>query len=307
MCTQSKVRKEIRDLSNAELIQFKTIFKGLYKNNAFKSMVNKHAERYNQIHNTPIFLPFHRIFINDFERQFLSNVNFGLPYIDWTLDSNNVKNSVIFSDKYFGKNDANGNIVDSEFKGIIKRNVQITNGYTNNIKNAIINSFPLYSNMSFMVELGIHGLYHSKLNEVMDSVYSPMDPLFFLHHSFIDKIWLEWSNIRLPAKTLFDNTIYKTNINANAYLPGYLVTSKFALNVSNFCYKYQSKSTTQLPFNANLPELASTAFLTMHNFTTGDIYNLQDFNKNANSGGGSRLSYFLFDFVLVIIFMLYQL
>jgi hypothetical protein len=92
ICNNIKTRKEIRDLSNSELIQFKIIFRGLYKNNHFKALVNKHAGLYNGVHNTPVFLPFHRVFINDFEEQFMSNVTFGLPYIDWTLDSNHVKN-----------------------------------------------------------------------------------------------------------------------------------------------------------------------------------------------------------------------
>jgi hypothetical protein len=291
ICNQIKTRKEIRNLSNSELNQFTTLFRGLYNNDNFQKLVNKHADQYNLVHNTPIFLPFHRVFINNFEQQFMSNVSFGLPYLDWTLDSNNVKNSIVFSDKYFGKNDANGNIIDSKFRGVIKRNVDITNGYTDNIRNAIINSFPLYSNMSFMIELGIHGLYHSKLHEVMDSIYSPMDPIFFLHHSFIDKLWLEWSNIKLPNKVIFDNTMYHKNINANSYLPGYQLTSKFALNISNFCYTYQNDQNDQNDQNGqngqnnkgNLPELASMSFLIMHNFTKGDVYNLQDFNTNANN------------------------
>lgn len=302
ICNSIKLRREIRDLTNGELKQFKTIFRGLYDNSKFKSMVNLHAEKYNLIHNTPIFLPFHRVFINDFEQQFLSNTTFGLPFIDWTLDSNNVKNSIIFSDKYFGKNDANGNIVNSEFKGIIKRNPDIINGYTNNIKNTIVNSFVLYSNMSFMIELGIHALYHSKLHETMDSVYSPMDPLFFLHHSFIDKIWSEWTDIKLPNKTLFDNVAYHTNINVNSYLPGYTFNTRFALNASHFCYRYgQNENNSKgKSLNNNLPELALNKFLLMHNFTQHDIDNLQEFNQRASSSVYIKKSIFMSLFTLLL-------
>jgi hypothetical protein len=173
--------------------------------------------------------------------------------------------------------------------------------------------------MSFMIELGIHGLYHSKLHEVMDSIYSPMDPIFFLHHSFIDKIWLEWSNIKLPnqKKVVFDNTVYHTNVNANSYLPGYQFTSKFALNISNFCYKYQNDQNdqnkiTQGPISNFLPELASQTFLIMHNFTKGDIYNLQDFNKNANNNNNTfpnaalHLAPFTLSFTYLYLYILFN-
>lgn len=35
---------------------------------------------------------------------------------------------------------------------------------------------------------------------MMDTVSSPGDPVFFLHHAWLDKIWWQWQNKDLPAR-----------------------------------------------------------------------------------------------------------
>lgn len=33
-----------------------------------------------------------------------------------------------------------------------------------------------------------------------DPTYSPGDPLFYLHHSYLDKLWWEWQKLDYPAR-----------------------------------------------------------------------------------------------------------
>ncbi|GLA18147.1 hypothetical protein AnigIFM62618_005302 [Aspergillus niger] len=49
-----------------------------------------------------------------------------------------------------------------------------------------------------------HGAAHLGVNGVMyDAVASPGDPLFYLHHTYLDHLWWQWQKKDLPAR-LFD-------------------------------------------------------------------------------------------------------
>ena len=42
------------------------------------------------------------------------------------------------------------------------------------------------------LELGAHAAVHIAIGGTMNSSSSPADPIFFLHHANIDRIWAEW-------------------------------------------------------------------------------------------------------------------
>ena len=35
---------------------------------------------------------------------------------------------------------------------------------------------------------------------MIDSIASPGDPIFYLHHSFLDKVWWDWQALDLPSR-----------------------------------------------------------------------------------------------------------
>jgi hypothetical protein len=47
------------------------------------------------------------------------------------------------------------------------------------------------------LELGPHGSVHIAIGGDMNSASSPTDPLFFLHHANVDRIWYEWQEDHL--------------------------------------------------------------------------------------------------------------
>ncbi|KDN51950.1 hypothetical protein RSAG8_00501, partial [Rhizoctonia solani AG-8 WAC10335] len=60
---------------------------------------------------------------------------------------------------------------------------------------AIINDVNKRSNFTTFwpaLEEGPHDAVHGEINDNMASSFSPVDPLFFLHHNNVDRLWALW-------------------------------------------------------------------------------------------------------------------
>lgn len=158
------------------------------------------------------FLPWHRAYIYFFEqicRDVLSDPSFALPYWDWTaypripapfLDSN--------SPLFHAGRRANGNfelpteaVGVREMESILRSNSLITvfSGGTksdNQREDAT----------SGELEGTPHNSVHILTGGDMRTFMSPLDPLFWLHHCNIDRIWLSWSALngnQVPTDNLW--------------------------------------------------------------------------------------------------------
>lgn len=121
-CVTTRIRREIRDLTQTERTAFVTAFALLQTSGNFTDMVKKHANNYDQVHFTPYFLPFHRYFILELESRLaqLLGDDFTLPYWDWSIDSQKPRNSILFTRDYVGSvNPVSFAIDDSPLKGLI--------------------------------------------------------------------------------------------------------------------------------------------------------------------------------------------
>jgi hypothetical protein len=285
---QCRQRKEIRNLTSVELSYFNKNFVSLYNNTDFKNFVKLHSDLFPLIHNTPIFLPFHRLYLQEFEDRFMNN-SFGVPWIDWGIDAKNVSGSIVFTSDYFGSNDQDGKIINSVFSNtsiafpeneMLKRKVDIISGYTEQIRQNIINKTPGFSNFSKTLEIGIHGLYHSKLTFTMNTVYSPNEPLFFLHHGFIDKLWNEWQT-HMNDNLNFDSDLYSNkNFTLDSLIPYFNISIRDALNTP--CLNYTNTFINYTITNV-IPERPTTAFLQRNKFTIKEVLDNDIFNLMASS------------------------
>ena len=227
------VRKNLRSLTNTEKTEFINAVKALKANGRYNQYVLRHAQApMSNIHRSPAFLPWHRQFILDFERelqQVAGNPNLALPYWNWVEDAAlpDPRTAPIWADNFLGGNgDPNNNwavrsgpfrpgewtIIDGNGNaaGALRRQFGInaptlpSQADVNNVLSTIpydASPWNMTSNPSFRNRLegwygatgpGLHNRVHVWVGGSMIPMTSPNDPVFFLHHCFVDKIWADW-------------------------------------------------------------------------------------------------------------------
>jgi tyrosinase len=64
-----------------------------------------------------------------------------------------------------------------------------------------------FSTFQRKLELGAHGDVHVAVGGTMDSASSPADPVFWLHHANIDRLWAQWQTNHPRAKAPHPTTV----------------------------------------------------------------------------------------------------
>lgn len=121
-CT-STTRREWRELSRQDqdsYIQAVTCLKqrpsriqGIQSPSRYDDMVYAHSMVLTTAHGTPLFLPWHRMYIHIYEQvlQRECGMQISMPYWDWSLDAQDPASSALFSNDAFGGNgDPNNNM-----------------------------------------------------------------------------------------------------------------------------------------------------------------------------------------------------
>lgn len=173
-------------------------------------------------HGGPAFLPWHREFILQFENDLaVIDATVALPYWDWT-DSNPAANPLTAS--FLGGNGsgADHTVVDGPFAGDKwKLNIKEDPGDASflqrdfgadgtapalpnaGLQNAVLNvatydATPwrgVTNTFRWQCETALHNLTQRFIGGTMDSMTSPNDPVFFLHHANIDRLYAVWQGL----------------------------------------------------------------------------------------------------------------
>jgi hypothetical protein len=234
------------------------------------------------IHRSPAFLPWHRQLILDYERelqQVAGNPNLGLPYWNWTEDAAlpNPGAAPIWADNFLGGNgDPNDNwivksgpfrqgqwtIIDGNGNaaGALRRQFGInvaTLPSQADVNNALSTTpydaspWNMTSNPSFRNRLegwygatgpGLHNRVHVWVGGSMIPMTSPNDPVFFLHHCFVDKLWADWQR-RFPSQNYLPVSGGPRGHNLNDLMERTLsgsVTPASVLNIAALGYRYDT-------------------------------------------------------------------
>lgn len=212
-----RVRKEVSDLSQTEWREYVRAVQKIHEtpsgggDSVFSSFIRKHAVDALQWHGGQYFLPAHRQMIWEYENALRQvNPDITLPYYDWSINNEQWPYDIVWR-KVGG---ANGGAIPLkpffEWRSplpsdhLVTRTMvyrQLTNGFGETIQpfesRDTLDRLNQLSQLSFQqfatfVEI-IHGLPHVQIGgDMRDGQYSPSDPVFYLHHAFIDKIWRDW-------------------------------------------------------------------------------------------------------------------
>ena len=65
---------------------------------------------------------------------------------------------------------------------------------------------------SHKLEAGAHNSIHNYIGGTMGGGNSPLDPMFFLHHAMIDKLWQTWEDNNNGLQSIYPSTIGTTSL-----------------------------------------------------------------------------------------------
>ncbi|KAH8662542.1 hypothetical protein BX600DRAFT_382622 [Xylariales sp. PMI_506] len=227
------------------------------------------------VHQNAKFLVWHRYFLWAFEQVLRNECGFNRAMVWWdeTLDAGKFAQSDIFSSAYFGGLPATpGNSVsycinDGAYAGLtldigpgqsdtahclsrgVDESVTALTG-AGYINTCLANTD--YAAFERCIELGPHAAGHNGIGGTMSDVWaSPSDPVFWLHHSFIDHSWRIWQNadgnriLTIDGVDVNGNTL---NLNTPVYMGGIvpdttigaIINTLGDVNIGGtpFCYRY---------------------------------------------------------------------
>ena len=213
-----RIRKEFTSLTDAERKRhINTILKvsakgGIYRAQ-YEQFINEHYRLFpTEIHEKKHFLTWHRYYILRYENLMRkADCTFTATYWDWSLDSREPfstgPDNVWNSDTGFGGDgvDANQNCVHNgpfrkgAWSRVTPDNLPpdcLTRDFNGNPPEEIdvmeVLNIDDFTEFELDLRVELHNNVHCRINGIMCTNESASAPEFFLHHTFIDKIWDDW-------------------------------------------------------------------------------------------------------------------
>ncbi|GKY97912.1 hypothetical protein MPSEU_000749200 [Mayamaea pseudoterrestris] len=241
------VRRAWHDTSCADQAAYLRAVELLYKlpaTNTYKipnyaTFAKIHASTLNKVahgSNDGPFLPWHRWYLWKYEKalQTVSGTCLTVPYWDWSKDKGRELQATVLKAETFGSSngiDGNGCVTEgiSSFSGFWKQTTRAGGGclrrgfeksYVNKFYSEdqlvrLIMNYPNFggglSGFSNNLQGTPHGQVHNFINGNMAYMSSPDDPLFYLHHANVDRIWAlyqDYYNQDRTAKDVISENCY---------------------------------------------------------------------------------------------------
>ncbi|KAI9296354.1 Di-copper centre-containing protein [Neoconidiobolus thromboides FSU 785] len=263
-CNTVYQRKEIRQLSSAEIQAFFQAVRTLNSGNQpskYASFVKTHLTYAPNNHGTANFLVWHRLFLREFEKALQAvNPNVALPYWNWSYDSQAPELSGVLSDNYFGGEGTGQNncVTKGQFANwqcyydyninasphCLARKFNGGDGtisafYSPEAIQSLITNSKTYDQLRQQIEYAPHGSVHNGVGGDMQTMASTNDPLFWLHHAFIDKIYHDWQQANPSlANTISGKNQNNRDVGLNDIQAPFNVPSSAGLNINSLCYTY---------------------------------------------------------------------
>ncbi|KAF2853241.1 Di-copper centre-containing protein [Plenodomus tracheiphilus IPT5] len=230
----------------------------------YEDLVALHQTLTPNVHGNAKFLLWHRYLLWTFEDMLRQECGFSdsIPWFDETKYAGRFSQSSIFSSQWFGGIGLGGNCVrDGQFANLAinvgpgtgnQVHCLARNGdgsKTSNCNSAYVNqcnSWADFANMASCSEGGPHAWGHNGIGAVMQDVYaSPADPVFWLHHAFIDRNFRIWQNANgdrvnsINGNDIRGNPLnLDTSINVYGIRPDVRIRDILDTTATTLCYRY---------------------------------------------------------------------
>jgi len=199
---QLSTRRNADSFNSQEQETFKRAITRSIADGTYSRLVRIHADMSHDMHTMPgmpagtqRFLPWHRTYLVKFEQSMRAfEPSFALPYWRW-VDASSIP-SWLQDFKPAGVTDANGKAIPvTRSPGTNPKAKTLPT--SNTINTTVLNNteyLPFTLALEGAQPPGAHNLVHVWFNGTMSIVpTAPADPMFWLHHAEIDRIWAVWS------------------------------------------------------------------------------------------------------------------
>jgi hypothetical protein len=202
-------------MSTTEWNNYVTALNGVRTSGVYATFINYHSQYAALAHGGCYFLPWHRQYLFEFERE-LNKIVPGvvIPFWDWTKVVSGTRineafaNDPVWNSRMGGAN-GNGPIPRPPFAGWSAGGRTCVRDFFTGAGNvggggdryafisseqvaSLVNGRDAYADFTTFLE-GQHNTPHVAIGGNMGVVAtSPLDPMFWSHHSFIDMIWRNW-------------------------------------------------------------------------------------------------------------------
>lgn len=233
-----KYRQDITQMSDDDIVKFAEAFNTLHsyphpagpsvKWNRLAWWVRSHASLFNSIHWGPAFLPWHRYFLLKFEQTLQNDIDKDLTIPYWDPTREDARD--LFSGKlqiFTGMSRQHGGdrwdmTITRKSATEMDASVDTYLPTLNLVRDALHNKPNFYEFRDDMEASYIHTGPHLWIGGAdgtghMSTSRSPWDPLFFLHHCNVDRLWAIWqrNNPHLSETEQYSNRV-RTDRTENA-------------------------------------------------------------------------------------------
>ncbi|KNC99798.1 uncharacterized protein SPPG_05175 [Spizellomyces punctatus DAOM BR117] len=247
-CNTVKVRKEFRELTEQERVAYLSAVVCLRETpsllrvpdsrSVYDDFVHVHMQNVPAAHNTAAFLPWHRIFLSIYEHALTALCNYTgpFPYWDWSYDSQSPHLSPLLSPTYFGGNGspssnyclttgvfANSTAVFPDPHCLQRqfRNGSETDGDMMGAQYSPIEMEWIVGHTTFdafrrTLEAHPHNNVHNSFGGDLSGLSTSVnDPIFWLHHTNLDRWWVIWQKLHPDVNSTFTGNVDSDNPDAN--------------------------------------------------------------------------------------------
>ncbi|KAJ2788038.1 hypothetical protein GGI15_000213 [Coemansia interrupta] len=261
-CAHTVVRRDVTTLGATELQRFIRVVKEMHRRGWMDGFGSMHDHISHQIHGNEHFFAWHRRFLRHFETLMQEiDPDVVLPYWNWGTFWNNPLADPVLSAAYFGGNGRPGdNCVIEGAEERWGRNYPSRNCLTRKYRYGtstgafwpmravrdVMNTAKTHAQFRSRIENGAHGIVHLGLGGDFETMWAPVDVLFFMHHAMIDKVWAEWQS---RDQTRFHQVDGRDSagqpITARSIMPFYGedIGSALLTNGPGYCYVYDDVPT----------------------------------------------------------------